>query len=350
MTEENINVVPERMERDIEIQREVTIMGGTTPTGTKQITIDSAGTTTENVSSFANIEITVPQGSASTPFLETFTATPNISISGRTITASVNAGKVITPIVNEGWVSSGNGNRVTASGSNTAQIPSEFIVPTGSQTITQNGTVDVTSLAEVVVNVSGGGDQLPNFLNNTLTELVDDNGDVTSVVDYGCRSRTALTKVRLIGCTSIGDYAFYGCSNADTIVLPSLASNLDAREFQGCSNLTKLDIKGYKIGFSGSSNPPWLNDAKLDTIILRKSDSIVTLSPVSGVAYTFNGTPFASNGSGGTLYVPSALVNSYKNGTNWTTWFADNGNHNNQVKAIEGSQYENYYADGTPIT
>lgn len=36
-------------------------------------------------------------------------------------------------------------------------IPSQYIVPTGSQTITANGTVDVTALAEVIVNVAGSG-------------------------------------------------------------------------------------------------------------------------------------------------------------------------------------------------
>lgn len=36
-------------------------------------------------------------------------------------------------------------------------IPSEYIVPTGSETKTQNGTYDVTNLAQLIVNVSGGG-------------------------------------------------------------------------------------------------------------------------------------------------------------------------------------------------
>lgn len=36
-------------------------------------------------------------------------------------------------------------------------IPAEYIVPSGSETKTQNGAYDVTNLAELVVNVSGGG-------------------------------------------------------------------------------------------------------------------------------------------------------------------------------------------------
>lgn len=36
-------------------------------------------------------------------------------------------------------------------------IPSDYIIPSGSETKTANGTYDVTSLAQLVVNVSGGG-------------------------------------------------------------------------------------------------------------------------------------------------------------------------------------------------
>ena len=39
-------------------------------------------------------------------------------------------------------------------------IPQGYIIPSGSQTITTNNTYDVTSLAEVVVNVSGAPVQM----------------------------------------------------------------------------------------------------------------------------------------------------------------------------------------------
>lgn len=43
-------------------------------------------------------------------------------------------------------------------------IPSEYIIPSGSQTLTSNNTYDVTNLAEVIVNVAGGGTSLPSGL------------------------------------------------------------------------------------------------------------------------------------------------------------------------------------------
>lgn len=41
-------------------------------------------------------------------------------------------------------------------------IPSDYIIPSGSETKTENGTYDVTNLAEVVVSVSGGGGDSKN--------------------------------------------------------------------------------------------------------------------------------------------------------------------------------------------
>lgn len=41
-------------------------------------------------------------------------------------------------------------------------IPADYIIPSGSETKTQNGTYDVATLAQLIVNVSGGGGSLPS--------------------------------------------------------------------------------------------------------------------------------------------------------------------------------------------
>lgn len=100
--------------------------------------------------------------------------TPTITVStGGLITASANgktntkqlttqAGATITPTkATQTAVASG---RYTTGAVSVAPIPSEYIAPSGSQTLTKNDTYDVTSLAQVVVNVasSGGGGGLPS--------------------------------------------------------------------------------------------------------------------------------------------------------------------------------------------
>lgn len=83
------------------------------------------------------------------------------------------------------------------------------------------------------------------------------------------------------------------------------------------------------------------NDSNLKTLILRKA----ALSVLSNIN-AFNGTPFASGKAGGTLFVPADLIPTYQSATNWSTIL---GYDNNSIKAIEGSQYEHAYANGTTI-
>jgi hypothetical protein len=72
--------------------------------------------------------------------------------------------------------------------------------------------------------------------------------------------------------------------------------------------------------------------SSLTTLVLR-NDTVVTLANINA----FQGTPFASDGTGGTVYVPAALIESYQTATNWSTLYAS-GTCN--FAAIEGSEYE----------
>ena len=63
--------------------------------------------------------------------------------------------KTVTPTKSEQTVVATN--TYTTGAVKVGAIPSEYIIPTGSETKTANGTYDVTSLAQLIVNVSGGG-------------------------------------------------------------------------------------------------------------------------------------------------------------------------------------------------
>lgn len=107
--------------------------------------------------------------------------------------------------------------------------------------------------------------------------------------------------------------------------------------FDGCISLEKVDWSG-----NGLNGAMFVKCSSLTTVILRRSSSIVSVASNS-----FNNTPFASGGTGGTLYVPQSLISSYQSANNWSTIL---GYENNSIVAIEGSQYETQYADGTPIS
>lgn len=72
-------------------------------------------------------------------------------------------------------------------------------------------------------------------------------------------------------------------------------------------------------------------NALKDLVLLK--DSVISLTSTNA----FTGTPFASGGAGGTLWVPNDLISSYQAATNWSTIL---GYANNQIKAIEGSVWE----------
>ena len=199
---------------------------------------------------------------------------------------------------------------------------------------------------------------IPDFV-SMVTELKQDRAFVSNPV---------LLTASFPECTSISaDYVFSGCSNLSSISFPKLSTGSGMLLFQNCSKLTAvafpsligfrnqgqfngckgllaadLGSPGVNASNSISSQKMFEGCSSLDTLVLRYS-TVKTMGAIN----TFNGTPFASGGTGGTLYVPAALISSYQSATNWSTIL---GYANNSIQAIEGSQYENYYADGTPIT
>lgn len=114
-----------------------------------------------------------------------------------------------------------------------------------------------------------------------------------------------------------------------------------------CTKLTTVDMNlGAKLG----SNYAFEGDSLLTTLILRNT----TLYGLNALNH-FNGTPFANGGSGGTIYIPKVLYDHLGDGSSSdyqavTNWSALYGYGTVTWAQIEGSQYENYYADGTPIS
>ena len=191
------------------------------------------------------------------------------------------------------------------------------LVAQTSDTCTENGTVDTTLINSLTVNVSGGGgvDYLAQRCNNTITVY-------HSAEVVGLQGRV-----------------FDTCTSLEKVVFPNLANISHYNTFNGCSNLVAADFGGT---FSTIQNNTFNGCSKLDTLIIR-SASACNLGNINA----FTSTPFASGGTGGTLYVPQSLISTYQGKNNWSTIL---GYANNSIQKIEGSIYETAYADGTPIT
>lgn len=126
-------------------------------TANPSITIDSStGLVSSAVSSPTNA--IVPSITAGYVGPASFSA-GNVAVSGsNTSQLSTQAAATITPTTSQQTAVAAG--KYTTGNVVVAPIPPQYIVPTGSQTITENDTYDVTSLAEVVVSVSGGTPEL----------------------------------------------------------------------------------------------------------------------------------------------------------------------------------------------
>ena len=315
-------------------------------------------------------------------------------IQEKTVDVTENGTVEVTP--DEGYALS----KVTANVN--VPIPDGYITPIGTKEITENGPHDVTEYASVNVNVESGGDVARSIINKTITAYSDN--EITTVGAYAFNGCSALTDVNLPKAKTVGGNAFQNCTSLTKLDLPK-ATQLNGYLVSGCSSLTELNMpnaesgRGFAIAGSkvehlylpeftspGSSvfrgatslrtvympklikleqyifmgdtaletvtfpkvasvatqamescsaltyvdlpicksiNAKGFNKcSSLETLILRRTTDVCALANVSA----FTGTPIASGT--GFIYVPSALVDSYKSATNWSTFAS-------QFRAIE---------------
>ena len=157
----------------------------------------------------------------------------------------------------------------------------------------------------------------------------------TSISSNVFENSNNLVSVDFPNATSIGYMAFASC-NALTSVNAPKVTKLSNSSFFCCYGLTSLDLP--KVTSMGKQE--FYQCFSLRSLILR-STTQCTLSNTNSFSscYHFDGTVnsiYNPNGDkDGYIYVPSALVDSYKSATNWSTLAS-------QFRALE-----DYTVDGT---
>lgn len=205
-------------------------------------------------------------------------------------------------------------------------------------------------MVEAIAGIQAGGGNTDNvmdsFLDGTLEHLI---SNATFIYDESFYGYAPIKNIEFPKLTNCGKSAFYGCSNLESADMPLL---VETRQnlFRSCGKLVSVNVPNLRIAhfycFSGIAAEildfPKLesiasslfdNSTKLKTLILRKTSGVCTIGNIDA----FANTPFAVGGSGGTVYVPQSLIESYKAATNWVIMY-EAGTCN--FVAIEGSEYE----------
>lgn len=209
----------------------------------------------------------------------------------------------------------------------------------------------------------GGSSDLIDFVEGNLTTFED--SEITKVRANGFMGYSRLTEISLPNCTKVGNSAFQACTGLTKLYLPkvedveptnafyAITCPLVLPSFKGTTYNRFPQFKGTVVDLGKGDyyigGYTWNQCTKLTKIILRK-ETIPRLDNANAVV----NTPFKSGGTGGEIYIPKVLYDhlgdgsalDYKSATNWSTV---DGYGTITWMQIEGSQYEHYYADGTPI-
>lgn len=194
----------------------------------------------------------------------------------------------------------------------------------------------------VVTATAGGGGDIDALIDGSITEI---SSQATTVWQYAFYNYAELTKaefpsatkigqrafqscknltdVAFPSVTSIGNYAFYACSKLADVVFPSVTT-VGSNALQSCAGLTRADLPNA----TSIATKAFQYCEKLNALILRAS-TLVSL----GSSDAINSTPIASGT--GYIYVPAALIDSYKAASGWSTCAT-------QFRALE-----DYTVDGT---
>ena len=156
---------------------------------------------------------------------------------------------------------------------------------------------------------SSGGTKYSGSI--TIPATVTHNGveySVTSIGDFafdGCSSLTAITIPE--GVTSIGGIAFYKCSNLTAITLPEGVTSIGVGAFFWCSSLTAITLPASVTSIGGSA----FNGCESLTDVYCNAEEIPHTS-----TNAFSG----SNIENATLHVPASAMDEYKTTAPWSSF------------------------------
>lgn len=135
--------------------------------------------------------------------------------------------------------------------------------------------------------------------------------EATTLPKYAFYEQGNIMEINFTKLNSVNEQAFSSCKKLKKIVFPDNYSNIiNFQCFRNCSSLSEIDLKQTsRIAYGTFNNCTSLKKIILRNPIMCTADSSVFLK----------GTPFEDEAvTDAFIYVPSNLVNTYKNAANWS--------------------------------
>ena len=193
----------------------------------------------------------------------------------------------------------------------------------------------LTTIADAIRERAGTSEPLvfPEGFKSAIEEIPD---------SFSERLAGTITEYSNDKATYISDSSFAGCNKLVKANMPNVLG-MGALVFQNCFELSQVNLDSTKQialqtfgqnfalpklrlpSVESISEGAFLNCHNLVTLIISNASVVCSLSNTDA----FTNTPMTGhNGKTGYIYVPRALVDSYKAATNWSTFAS-------QIRAIE---------------
>lgn len=159
-------------------------------------------------------------------------------------------------------------------------------------------------------------DEEAKYLTRQYTSI--SNTSLSLLPDYGCCEADNLVSFYAPNCVYIGSHSFENADLLESVVINLNQCGIYTNTFAFCESLRYVDT-GNRCNDIGAY--AFRSCEVLETLIIRNTE----LCPLSNTnAFKYSGIEEGT----GYVYVPSALVDSYKTAANWSVYA-------NQIRAIE---------------
>lgn len=185
------------------------------------------------------------------------------------------------------------------------------------------------SYAQKVTDIPAGGGDIDALIDGSITEII---SEATYISSYKFNYCSKLTKAIFPNATGINFNAFAECTNLTEVSFPKVIS-IQYMAFYNCNSLVSVSFPILTKIIGSSRSGSFQNCKSLEVVSFPKIENIgfysfynctnlktIYIGIDSDKVCSLGSNCFDNCNSLTDIYVPEALVDSYKNATNWSNY------------------------------